>query len=270
VCPLPAGDAALFEGPDGSMPITTDWCLAQRYEGAGERVLDWSAAFVDELCAAVASGAHTGSYNAKEVRQVADALARAGAAGSTGVVLGSEGPWVECLALNQGAAAVWTWEYSRVASTHPRLFAAPTREMAARFAAGTLPLMDWAVSFSSLEHSGLGRYGDAPNPEGDRDALEEAWCMLRPGATLALGVPMSCERAGRTEFNAHRVYGYARLAHVARGYELVGFQGVGCEPFGEDFGNPQPIVILRKPAAGSQPPALTADDFAAAAAAAAR
>ena len=34
---------------------------------------------------------------------------------------------------------------------------------------------DAVVSFSSIEHSGLGRYGDALNPWGDLIASAQAW-----------------------------------------------------------------------------------------------
>ena len=55
-CPLAADSPlrARYAGPFESMPLTVDMCFAQRYEGEGERVLDWSAAAVDALCAAVA------------------------------------------------------------------------------------------------------------------------------------------------------------------------------------------------------------------------
>jgi hypothetical protein len=39
-CPVPADLKAAFERPDGSMPITRDWCLAQRYEGHKE--MQWT------------------------------------------------------------------------------------------------------------------------------------------------------------------------------------------------------------------------------------
>ena len=269
VCPLPASSPLRAAYEQAGMPISRDFCFAQRYEG--ENVLRWPAVEIDATCAAIASGADLGSYNAKEVAQVRDALTRwALPTGGGGLVIGSERPWVECLALNAGAHVVTTWEYSTILTDHPRLRAASTSELARSFASGTRAPVDWAVSFSSLEHSGLGRYGDAPNADGDRAAMEEAFCALRPGGVLALGVPMSCAARGHIEFNAHRVYGYERLAFIAAGYELIAFQGVGCEEYLEAAANPQPIVILRRPLDGAAaPPVLTASDFANAAAAAA-
>ena len=48
---------------------------------------------------------------------------------------------------------------------------------------------DAMVTFSSLEHSGLGRYGDPLNPWGDLIAMAQAWCLLKPGARALVGVP---------------------------------------------------------------------------------
>ncbi len=267
-CPLPVGSPlrAAFEA--AGMPLVEPNCLAQRYDGAGERVLDWSAAVVDSFCAGIADGTVVGTYEANDVVWLAAALAGLpGMRGSRGLVLGSELPWVECLALEAGAAETWTLEYSTIASTHPRLHAKPYKVMAAERIAGTLPLADWAVSYSSLEHSGLGRYGDALNPEGDREAAHHAWCMLKPGGYFVLAVPMSCAADGYIQFNAHRTYGWKRLAHIAAGFELVGFPEK-CACMGQDDNNKNNnIVILRKPAEhGLPPPPLTASDFDAAAA----
>ena len=270
LCPLPDGALrAAFEGPDGSMPITLDYCRAQRYEGAEERVLQWTESFINDYCARVDRGEEVGSYAQPEVQLVRRALlgvavrpgGSPGLAGSVGMVLGSERPWVECLALNAGAATVWTFEYGHIVSTHPRLKAQPVKEIAASIASGAQAQVDWVATFSSIEHSGLGRYGDALNPDGDREALQQAWCMLKPGGVLILGVPMACRHRGFIEFNSHRFYGFQRLAYIAADFEMVGMSG-SCNP-GEGAGS---IVVLRKPILSSGWRRLTADDFAAAAA----
>jgi hypothetical protein len=79
--------------------------------------------------------------------------------------------------------------------------------------------------------------------------------MLKPGGFLILGLPMTCAEQGFVWFNAHRKYGFARLAYIADGYELVGYPDA-------DVGDTT-VVILRKPAHDGAPP-LTAADFAAA------
>ena len=244
--------AAAFRGPDDSM-VLGSYYVAQRYEGAGEYVLDWNAAHVTKYCAAIASGESCGTYGCGEVNDLKLALqllsrsrgGSGGLEGTIGMVMGSEQPWVECLALNLGAEEVWTFEYGRVMSTHPRLKAKPYKELAAEYARGRGVPLDWVVSFSSLEHSGLGRYGDPLNPEGDTEAMQQAWCMLKPGGMMLLAVPMSCRNAGRLEFNAHRVYGFQRLAHIAAGFELVSWASTACDSSNQ--GMQQPTILLRKP-----------------------
>ena len=78
---------------------------------------------------------------------------------------------------------------------------------------------------------------------------------------MLLGVPAVSRREGYIEFNAHRVYGYERLAYVALGFELLGFAD-GCTSVAEEC--PQRTVLLRKPLKG-EAAALLAEDFAGAA-----
>jgi hypothetical protein len=257
-CEVPSALRAAFEGPDGSMPLAKGWCLAQRYEG--ELVVDWSAKFVDDYCAGIASGANEGSYKLADVALVRDAIKAhlPGVAASTGVVLGSERPWVECLALEAGAATVWTFEYATIKSTHPRVRAKPMKEMAADALGGAAPRFDWALTYSSLEHSGLGRYGDALNPDGDRLAVQQAWCMLKPGGFLVIGVPTTCALDGNLVFNAHRNYGFRRLAYIAAGFELVEITRK-CTDQSSDVACS--IFVLRKPAVGMIARPLTGEDF---------
>jgi hypothetical protein len=54
-----------------------------------------------------------------------------------------------------------------------------------------------------IEHIGLGRYGDAMDPEGDLKALGELQRVLGVGGSLLLAIPVGRPRVC---FNAHRVY----------------------------------------------------------------
>jgi len=48
------------------------------------------------------------------------------------------------------------------------------------------------VSYSSIEHDGLGRYGDPLNPFGDLEAMKVFWSLLRVGGILLVAV--QCEK----------------------------------------------------------------------------
>ena len=252
-CPVLPALRRAYEGPAGSMPITSDMCFAQRYEG--HNVLEWSESFIEEKMRGLAARTDPGTYSMFEVDQVSWVFEKYAdiVQGAVGLVMGSEFPWVEALALNAGAATVWTFEYSTIVSSHPRLKAQHCQAIATDYLSGAFPAVDFIASFSSLEHSGLGRYGDELNPDGDLEALRQAWCMLRPGGVLALGVPMSCAPDGYIEYNAHRVYGLTRLAYIADDFEFLEFESGECrtflQPDNPNFA-PQAIAIFRKPISG--------------------
>jgi hypothetical protein len=87
-----------------------------------------------------------------------------------------------------------------------------------------LPLRSESVaSLSCLhaaEHIGLGRYGDALNPFGTRQAARELTRVLQPGGNLYLALPVG---RPRVEFNAHRVHAPSQILHYFGDLELTGF-----------------------------------------------
>ena len=67
---------------------------------------------------------------------------------------------------------------------------------------GYKPLFDVIVSFSSIEHSGLTRYGDAPHPWGDLVTMAKNWCFLVDDGIAFIGMPTA--QIDTIHFNAHR------------------------------------------------------------------
>ncbi|MCC6509491.1 MAG: DUF268 domain-containing protein, partial [Pirellulaceae bacterium] len=70
-----------------------------------------------------------------------------------------------------------------------------------------LPFADQSVMSIScmhtIEHIGLGRYGDPLDAEGDRRALHELQRVVAPGGSLLVVVPVG---KPRIQYNAHRIY----------------------------------------------------------------
>jgi len=102
-------------------------------------------------------------------------------------------------------------------------------------------------SYSSLEHSGLGRYGDRLAPYGDAEAVAQMWCAMRPGGLFFLGLPSFKDadrrrRLCQVVWNAHRVYGYARLQHVTANWEVLDEINMR-----DSLTMPHLIYVLRKP-----------------------
>ncbi|CAK5100450.1 unnamed protein product [Meloidogyne enterolobii] len=67
---------------------------------------------------------------------------------------------------------------------------------------------DFVASFSSIEHSGLGRYDDPIDPIGDIREMQKISCILKPGGLFFLGIPVGLDDVG---VNCHRTYGRIRL-----------------------------------------------------------
>ena len=67
---------------------------------------------------------------------------------------------------------------------------------------------DVIVTFSSIEHSGLGRYGDPLDPNGDIKTMQVIHNNLINNGLLIWGAPVGKDAL---TWNAHRVYGEIRL-----------------------------------------------------------
>jgi len=60
----------------------------------------------------------------------------------------------------------------------------------------------------TIEHIGLGRYGDEIDPSGDIKSINELKRVLKPGGDLLFVTPVG---KPRIEFNAHRIYSYEQV-----------------------------------------------------------
>jgi len=171
------------------------------------------------------------------------------------LVIGSEEPCYEAVAIAYGADNVTMVEYQKVTSQHPKLKTMTVSEFE-----NDDNLFDASISISSVEHSGLGRYGDELDPNGDIKAMKVLLDKTRVGGLCFLAVPM-----GKDEilWNAHRVYGRIRFNRLIDGWEIVESFGFIDSDFdvsealkrdngkiphreGVSGGAHQPVFVLRK------------------------
>jgi SAM-dependent methyltransferase len=75
----------------------------------------------------------------------------------------------------------------------------------------------------TVEHIGLGRYGDPIDYDGDLKAMHELARVLKPGGCLLFVTPIG--KTARIQFNAHRIYTASVIADTFRkaGLQLVEF-----------------------------------------------
>lgn len=72
----------------------------------------------------------------------------------------------------------------------------------------------------TIEHIGLGRYGDEIDYDGDLKAAKELTRVLAPGGNLIMVTPVG---APRIEYNAHRIYAYRQVLEMFHPLQLVEF-----------------------------------------------
>ncbi|HUC80439.1 MAG TPA: DUF268 domain-containing protein [Flavisolibacter sp.] len=72
----------------------------------------------------------------------------------------------------------------------------------------------------TVEHIGLGRYGDPIDPRGDLSAIKELQRVLKPGGNFLFVTPVG---KPRVQFNAHRVYSYEQITGLFNQLKLVEF-----------------------------------------------
>jgi hypothetical protein len=167
-------------------------------------------------------GEKVGGYSLYEEICRRDAFLSRGIFGTSGAVIGSESPWVEAIAFSWRPKNVTTIESGRINSSIQRHQVFTPQEFAAAFLEQQ-KLFDRVASVSSLEHSGLGRYGDRLNPDGDIEAAEEGFCMLKPGGYFSISLPYS--KRSHLRWNADRNYRPQCMKYFAARFSQIQFIG---------------------------------------------
>ena len=218
--------------------------MDQAYLGGTASLPVWEAETIHEWSMQCARGFLDGNYGRSETSSLLRGLLQVPHMETARVlVIGSENPWVEACVLAAGSTDVTTLEYGRIDSRHPYVKTITPPEIRERYN-DLMETFDVIVTFSSVEHAGLGRYGDALNPWGDRQAIARAWCATKPGGYLVIGVPYGDDAV---EYNAHRIYGPIMYPHLVANW---------YQQWRAESGN-QRVHVLRKSIDGLSDPGHT-------------
>jgi hypothetical protein len=142
------------------------------------------------------------------------------------LIIGSETFWVELLCVLGGATEITTVEYRPIEwseSPKANLCTITWDDFTTNLAIHE-QRYDLILTYSSLEHSGLGRYGDCITPLGDLFTFYLMSRCMQPTGLCAVAVPTGQDI---THFNAHRIYGEKRIRamlHVS-GLKFIGIAG---------------------------------------------
>jgi len=137
-------------------------------------------------------------------------------------VIGTARPWAEAVLINLGVDKVTTVEYREIVIEHPRVQVTTPYQLAKKFLGRTADTFDASFSYSSIEHAGLGRYGDPLMPYGDMEAMAQIWCVTKPGGYMFLALPMTKNRTECVlQWNIYRRYGSIRMQHVTANWKVL-------------------------------------------------
>jgi len=160
-------------------------------------------------------------------------------------IIGSQNPWIECICANNNAKEITTVEYNVPKCNYSKFkmmnYYKEFKSYNKKF--------DCIISYSSIEHSGLGRYGDILDPEGDFKAMNDIYNNLEDDGLVFLGIPVGPDALA---WNANRIYGKIRLPLLLQKFEILEWFGCTFEdsqklPKGHDWrSNYQPIIVLKK------------------------
>jgi SAM-dependent methyltransferase len=162
------------------------------------------------------------------------------------LVVGSVTPWIECLLLNRGSREVYFTDVSYITIEDDRIKFIKIDDLEKY-------KFDLIISFSSVEHFGLGRYGDELNENGDIEFMNQIASHLNNEGVFILGVPVAEKYLLCHPW--HRIYDIQRISLLTEKYniefssknnKISNYIDFEMDPlFKLDWQN-QPCIFLRK------------------------
>ena len=198
----------------------SSWYFDEAYFGKTAKMAVWTEKLIEDYVSLAKENKLEGTYGISETNALRDGLKHTpvGIINGRVLVIGSEIPWVEACVLEARAREVVTLEYGKIVSKHPKIKTMIPDQFRKSYLNKTLGRFDAIVTFSSIEHSGLGRYGDGLNPWGDIIAIARGWCVTKDEGSLIIGVQYSYEM-DHIKFNAGRWYGKIRYPYLATNWK---------------------------------------------------
>jgi len=132
--------------------------LKNYYLNGNAMVHEWSEDLVNKMANECTAGTLGGNYGPDRTQAMAKALREMNVKGARVLVIGSENPWLEACIVAEGALHVTTLEYGEIISKHPKRSTTTPAQMR-RLWRSFSEYFDVIATFSSVEHSGLARYG---------------------------------------------------------------------------------------------------------------
>lgn len=226
---------------NGQIPVTH--CFRDQ-KPKGPEVKDWNNDYLNELLSRFTDERISKNQHGKESyigasRHLLTAFKKHNIYNKDIAVVGSAGAWIEAILLNLDNK-VTTVEYNL-----PNVEGDLIKCQSYWDFETTENNYDCIVTFSSVEHSGLGRYGDPLDPNGDIKTMRAIHQNLKEGGLVVWGAPVGQDLL---VWNVHRIYGRQRLELMFEGFEELSWIQYNKEAlFQNEIGKMiQPVVVLKK------------------------
>ena len=169
-----------------------------------------------------------------------EALKKYSIQGKSVCIVGSTCPWYEAMSIVYGASSCTVFEYADRKNFVDNIKYIKPEEIGDE-------KYDICISISSIEHDGLGRYGDPLDPNGDIRAMQEAKQYVKEGGLMFLSVPVGSDTVF---FNVHRVYGKIRLPMLLKQWKKLDAFGINKHSLTNNINNEysseyQPVFVLK-------------------------
>lgn len=232
---IPEGMARRF-AMNGKANISLNWYC----DDDGTQTLTWRRQDFDASVDLVRDAVARGRYVQYKVdRHLPQVFAQFPIDGHRVVLFGSQTPMYEAYVHVFGGQP-HTVEYRRIVHDIPVVSAETPEE----FAAHAWPLTR-VLSISSIEHSGLGRYGDAIDPDADLATMQGIRARMAADGEMILSVPLGRDQV---VWNAHRIYGRHRLPMLLEGWEVIARFGYAEDLLENSDQHGQEAIFVLRPA----------------------
>lgn len=223
---------------NGFARIKFDWY----YSDTSARILNWTDSFYTGLKKAVSTAVENGDdiyYSTDHL--LPKVFQKYPLNSKTVAVIGSATPLYEAY-IDYFGGKPFTIEYRKIKHNIPHLQTYTFNGAVKKINKGRLQT-DYAFCYSSIEHSGLGRYGDYIDPEGDLFTMRIIKKMVKPDGLLFLQIPVGRDLL---LWNNTRIYGAFRLLLLLEGWKLIDSFGYSPELLDKSGDNiTDSIFVLR-------------------------
>jgi hypothetical protein len=128
------------------------------------------------------------------------------------LVIGSITPWIECFLLSKGASKVYITDINEIMVENDNIIFINENDIINHN-------FDFILSYSSIEHIGLGRYGDIIDENGDINYMNNLYDILNKNTTLLISIPVYINYI--VEGIWHRIYDKSRIEKLFEKYDIL-------------------------------------------------